>query len=213
MSISAYFLELAISIINQIGYLGISIILILDNAGAPIPSEAVLALSGAAAKSGDLNIVFVFILGVVMQTIGSSLAYWVGATGGETIVRKYGKYLFISMHDYQKTQAWFDKNGAKAIFISRITPVVRTYMGFVAGAAKMSFSSFLTQTFIGSLVWTIIWVGFGYWVGEEWRKYYEYLHYLDYIIVAAILFLGWRFVHKKLVQRKMQRQKLEDESK
>jgi len=117
------------------------------------------------------------------------------------------------MHDYQKTQAWFDKNGAKAIFISRITPVVRTYMGFVAGAAKMSFSSFLTQTFIGSLVWTIIWVGFGYWVGEEWRKYYEYLHYLDYIIVAAILFLGWRFVHKKLVQRKMQRQKLEDESK
>jgi membrane protein DedA with SNARE-associated domain len=213
MSISAYFLELAISIINQIGYLGISIILILDNAGAPIPSEAVLALSGAAAKSGDLNIVFVFILGVVMQTIGSSLAYWVGATGGETVVRKYGKYLFISMHDYQKTQAWFDKNGAKAIFISRITPVVRTYMGFVAGAAKMSFSSFLTQTLIGSLVWTIIWVGFGYWVGEEWRKYYEYLHYLDYIIVAAILFLGWRFVHKKLVQRKTQRQKLEDESK
>lgn len=213
MSISAYFLELAISIINQIGYLGISIILILDNAGAPIPSEAVLALSGAAAKSGDLNIVFVFILGVVMQTIGSSLAYWVGATGGETVVRKYGKYLFISMHDYQKTQAWFDKNGAKAIFISRITPVVRTYMGFVAGAAKMSFSSFLTQTFIGSFVWTIIWVGFGYWVGEEWRKYYEYLHYLDYIIVAAILFLGWRFVHKKLVQRKEQRQTLEGKSK
>lgn len=213
MSISAYFLELAISIINQIGYLGISIILILDNAGAPIPSEAVLALSGAAAKSGDLNIVFVFILGVVMQTIGSSLAYWVGATGGETVVRKYGKYLFISMHDYQKTQAWFDKNGAKAIFISRITPVVRTYMGFVAGAAKMSFSSFLTQTLIGSFVWTIIWVGFGYWVGEEWRKYYEYLHYLDYIIVAVILFLGWQFVHKKLVQRKRQKQTLEGKSK
>lgn len=213
MSISAYFLELAINVINQIGYLGISIILVLDNAGAPIPSEAVLALSGAAAKAGDLNIVFVFVLGVIAQTIGSCLAYWVGATGGETVVRKYGKYLFISMHDYQKTQAWFDKNGAKAIFISRITPVVRTYMGFVAGAAKMSFSSFLTQTLIGSFVWTLIWVGFGYIVGEEWRKYYEYLHYLDYIILAAILFLGWRFVHKKIARRRTQQQRASESAK
>lgn len=205
MSISAYFLELAISIVDQIGYLGISIILILDNAGAPIPSEAVLALSGAAAKAGSLNIVFVFILGVVMQTIGSSLAYWVGATGGETVVRKYGKYILISMHDYQKTQAWFDKNGAKAIFISRITPVVRTYMGFVAGAAKMSFPSFLTQTVIGSFVWTLIWVGFGYTVGEEWRKFYQYLHYLDYIIILVLLVLIGRFIYKKLSRRAARR--------
>jgi membrane protein DedA with SNARE-associated domain len=201
MSISAYFLELAIGVINQIGYLGISIILILDNAGAPIPSEAILALSGAAAKAGDMDILFVFILGVVMQTIGSSLAYWIGATGGETVVRKYGKYILISMHDYQKTHAWFEKNGAKAIFISRLTPVVRTYMGFVAGAARMSFSSFLTQTIMGSFVWTLVWVGFGYIVGEEWRKYYEYLHYLDYVIILVLVILVGRFIHKKLSRR------------
>lgn len=209
MSISAYFLELAIRVVDQIGYLGISIILIFDNAGAPIPSEAVLALSGAAAKAGNLDIFFVFVLGVVMQTIGSSLAYWVGATGGETVVRKYGKYILISMHDYQKTQAWFDKNGAKAIFISRITPVVRTYMGFVAGAAKMSFSSFLTQTVIGSFAWTLIWVGFGYAVGEEWRKYYQYLHYLDYIIILVLLVLISRFVYKKLSRRAARRLSVE----
>jgi len=213
MSISAYFLELAIGVINQIGYLGISIILILDNAGAPIPSEAVLALSGAAAKAGNLDIFFVFILGVVMQTIGSSLAYWIGSTGGETVVRKYGKYILISMHDYQKTQAWFDKNGAKAIFISRITPVVRTYMGFVAGAAKMSFSSFLTQTLIGSFVWTFIWVGFGYVVGEEWRKYYEHLHYLDYVIILALVVLIGRFVYKKLSRRAARKLRAEEQAK
>lgn len=208
MSISAHFLELGISIINQVGYFGISLILIIDNAGAPIPSEAILALSGAAARAGDLNIGLVLILGVVMQTVGSSLAYWVGITGGEVMVRKYGKYLLISMHDYQKTQAWFDKNGAKAIFISRLTPVVRTYMGFVAGAAKMSFQSFLTQSIIGSLVWTLLWVGFGYIVGEQWRKYYEYLHYLDYLILAVIIFFGGRFLYKKLVQEKTNRKKI-----
>lgn len=202
MSISAYFLELAISLIDKIGYLGISLILIIDNAGAPIPSEAVLALSGAAAKAGSLDLVLVFVLGVVMQTLGSCLAFWVGSTGGERVVARYGKYLLISMHDYHKTQAWFDKNGAKAIFVSRLTPVVRTYMGFVAGAAKMSFSSFLTQTFIGSLVWTIVWVGFGYIVGEEWRKYYEYLHFVDYLIIFVVVILVGRFVYKKLVANK-----------
>lgn len=211
MSISAYFLELAISLIDQIGYLGISIILIVDNAGAPIPSEAVLALSGAAAKAGSLDIVFVFILGVVMQTLGSCLAYWVGATGGEKVVARYGKYLLISMHDYHKTQAWFDKNGARAIFVSRITPVVRTYMGFVAGAAKMSFSSFLTQTLIGSVVWSFIWVGFGYLVGEEWRRYYEYLHFVDYLIIAAVLVFAGRFVYKKLAQRRTARRRAEQD--
>ncbi|MDQ5944385.1 MAG: hypothetical protein QG658_452 [Patescibacteria group bacterium] len=213
MSISAYFLELAIGVINQIGYLGISIILILDNAGAPIPSEAILALSGAAAKAGDMDILFVFILGVVMQTIGSSLAYWIGATGGETVVRKYGKYILISMHDYQKTHAWFEKNGAKAIFISRLTPVVRTYMGFVAGAAKMSFSSFLTQTIMGSFVWTLLWVGFGYVVGEEWRKYYEYLHYLDYIIILVLVIFIGRFVYKKLSRRAARKLQAEESKK
>jgi membrane protein DedA with SNARE-associated domain len=202
MNISANLLELAITLIDKIGYLGISIILIIDNAGAPIPSEAVLALSGAAAKAGSLDIVLVFILGVVMQTLGSCLAYWVGATGGEKVVARYGKYLLISMHDYHKTQAWFDKNGARAIFISRITPVVRTYMGFVAGAAKMSFPSFLTQTLFGSLIWTIVWVGFGYLVGEEWRKYYEYLHFVDYLIIAVVMVFVGRFVYKKLAHRR-----------
>lgn len=209
MSISVYFLELAISLIDKIGYFGISLILIIDNAGAPIPSEAVLALSGAAAKAGSLDLVLVLILGVVMQTLGSCLAYWVGATGGEKVVARYGKYLLISMHDYHKTQAWFDKNGAKAIFVSRLTPVVRTYMGFVAGAAKMSFPSFLTQTLTGSVIWTIVWVGFGFLVGEEWRKYYEYLHYVDYLIVLVAVVLVGRFVYKKLAPRKARRQRAE----
>ena len=205
MNISSAFLEFAISLINQIGYVGISLILIADNAGAPIPSEAVLALSGAASRSGELNIILILILGVFMQTVGSVVAYYIGAYGGGPLIERYGKYLLISKHDYQKTHAWFEKNGEKAIFISRLTPVVRTFMGFVAGAARMPFRSFLMQTILGSAVWTVVWVGFGYVVGDEWRKYLDKLHYLDYVILLVLIVLIGRFVARKLARRRAKR--------
>jgi membrane protein DedA with SNARE-associated domain len=213
MSISAYFLELAIGVINQIGYLGISIILILDNAGAPIPSEAILALSGAAAKAGDMDILFVFILGIGDADYRIELSlldwrHWWRNCSAEVWQIHFNFYARLS-----KTHAWFEKNGAKAIFISRLTPVVRTYMGFVAGAAKMSFSSFLTQTIMGSFVWTLLWVGFGYVVGEEWRKYYEYLHYLDYIIILVLVIFIGRFVYKKLSRRAARKLQAEESKK
>lgn len=212
MNLSAKFIEFSIMLIDRIGYLGVSFILIIDNAGVPIPSEGVLALSGAAAKVGQMNIWIVLLLGVVMQTLGSCLAYWIGHAGGGPLVRKYGKYLLISAHDYDKTMAWFDKNGAKAIFISRFTPVVRTFMGFVAGTAKMSFKSFLVQTALGSTVWTIFWVGFGYAVGESWRKYYDVLHYLDYLVIAAIIYFVYRFVRRKLAEQKKLQKKSQSKS-
>ncbi|MFO0955761.1 MAG: DedA family protein [Candidatus Saccharibacteria bacterium] len=202
MNLSAQLIEYAIAIIDRIGYLGVSLILIADNAGLPIPSEAVLALSGAAAKAGTMNILVVIILGVVMQTIGSSLAYYIGYIGGGPLVKKYGKYLLISAHDYEKTHTWFEKNGPKAIFISRIVPVVRTFMGFVAGTAQMPFPSFLWQTFLGTIVWTFIWVGFGFVVGDAWRQYYSMLHYLDYVIILAVLVLVGRFIYRKLERRR-----------
>lgn len=201
MNISATLLEFAISVINQIGYVGISLILIADNAGAPIPSEAILALSGAASRAGELNIFVVFFIGVVMQTVGSIAAYYIGAFGGAPLIERYGKYVLISKHDYQKTHAWFEKNGEKAIFVSRLVPVVRTYMGFVAGGAGMSFRSFVLQTALGSFVWSVVWIGFGYVVGEEWRRYYDKLHYLDYIVVIVVFLIIIRFVLRKLRRR------------
>lgn len=202
MNLSAQLIEFAITLIDRIGYLGVSLILVVDNAGVPIPSEAVLALSGAAAKAGQMNILVVLILGVVMQTIGSSLAYYIGYIGGGPLVKKYGKYLLISAHDYDKTHAWFAKNGEKAIFISRLVPVVRTFMGFVAGTAEMKFSSFLWQTVLGTAVWTLIWTGFGFIVGDAWRQYYDVLHYLDYVIILAVLVIIGRFIYRKMQRRK-----------
>ncbi|MEI7819003.1 MAG: DedA family protein [bacterium] len=198
MSISALLLEFAVQLIDKIGYFGVSLILIIDNAGVPIPSEAVLALSGAAARAGRMNIPVVIFLGVTMQTLGSCLAYWIGHIGGGPMVKKYGKYLLISAEDYDKTQDWFAQHGPRAIFISRLTPVVRTFMGFAAGAAKMEFGPFVIQSLAGSAVWTIIWCAMGYAVGESWHTYYEYMHYVDYVVVIGLVILIGRFMYHRL---------------
>ncbi|MBP9827463.1 DedA family protein [Candidatus Saccharibacteria bacterium] len=200
-SLTAYLIESAIALISQIGYGGVALILVLDNAGLPIPSEAVLALSGASVKAGQMDLMVVITLGIIAQTIGSCLAFWVGQKGGVPLVKRYGKYVFISHHDYDKAHQWFAKNGAKAIFVSRLVPVVRTYMGFVAGTANMSFRSFTIQTLLGSTIWSIIWVFFGFALGEGWRRYYDYLHYLDYLVILAVVFLIGRFVFQRIKRR------------
>jgi len=198
MSISVQLLEFAIQLIDKIGYFGVSFILIIDNAGVPIPSEAVLALAGATARAGRMNELVVLFLGVTMQTLGSCLAYAIGHAGGGPLIKRYGKYLLISAEDYDKTQAWFAEHGPRAIFVSRLTPVVRTFMGFAAGAAKMPFRAFLWQSLAGSLVWTLVWGGLGYLIGDGWRRYYEYMHYVDYLVIVAVVFLIAKFVLKRL---------------
>lgn len=206
MSFSVVLLEYAVRLIDSIGYLGVALILMVDNAGLPIPSEATLALSGAAARAGHFNLGVILLIGVLAQSAGSSLAYFIGHSGGAPLIKKYGKYLLISVEDYEKTQKWFKKNGPRAIFVSRITPVVRTFMGFVAGAAGMSFGSFLWQSLLGSAVWTVIWVAIGYAVGEGWRQYYEYMHYMDYLVLGVLcLYLGrfiWRRARRQAVGNK-----------
>ena len=197
MGISAWLLDAAVHLINQAGYLGISFILIIDNAGVPIPSEAILGLSGVASSAGRYNLIILVILGIVMQTLGASLAFVIGYLGGGPFVKRYGKYLLISAHDYEKTQAWFAKRGARAIFISRLTPVVRTFMGFVAGAAEMNFGSFLVQSLFGSAVWTIIWLALGYVLGDSWHRFYEYAHYVDYVVIVTVVVLLGRFIWQR----------------
>lgn len=194
MGISAWLLDFAILVIDKAGYLGISFILIIDNAGVPIPSEGVLGLAGVASNAGNYNFVALLLIGTIMQTAGASLAYWIGHSGGETLVRKYGKYLLISSHDYDKAHVWFAKRGAQAIFVSRITPVVRTFMGFVAGAAHMDYRSFFMQSLFGSAVWSAVWLSAGYILGDSWQKYYHYAHYLDYLVYAGLIILLGRFL-------------------
>lgn len=198
MNLTASLLEFAINFIDKIGYLGVAIILIIDNCGVPIPSEAILALAGSLARTGQMNFWLVILIGSVMQTVGAWLAYTIGRYGGGPLVKKYGKYLLISAHDYEKAEAWFQKRGGRAIFISRLTPVIRTFISFPAGTFEMNQKQFLRDTFLGSLVWTVVFVSLGYILGDSWRHYYEYLHYVDYIVIVAVVVVVAKYIHHKM---------------
>lgn len=198
MNLTASLLEFAINFIDKIGYLGVAIILIIDNCGVPIPSEAILALAGSLARTGQMNFWLVILLGSVMQTVGAWLAYTIGRYGGGPLVKKYGKYMLISAHDYEKAEAWFQKRGGRAIFISRLTPVIRTFISFPAGTFEMDQKQFLRDTFLGSVVWTIVFVSLGYLLGDSWRHYYEYLHFVDYIVIVAVIVIVAKYIHHKL---------------
>ena len=198
MSLSQWLIETAIHLIETGGYAGMAFALILDSCGIPIPSEVVLALSGSIARTtGEFNIFVVIIVGAVAQTIGALAAYTIGKYGGEPFVKKYGKYVLISAHDYDKTKLWFKKHGPKAIFISRLLPVIRTFSGFPAGTFGMDIKRFTIDTFAGSLLWSIIFASLGYAVGDSWRKYIDKLHYLDYIMLVVVIIFVIRYVYKK----------------
>lgn len=198
MGLTSWLLNFAISLIERIGYIGVFIILVLDNCGLPIPSEAVLALSGSVARSGQFNLLAIIAIGAIAQTLGTYLAYLIGHFGGEPVIKRYGKYVLISHHDYLKAHAWFEKRGERMILVSRLIPVIRTYVGFVAGTFNMDKRKFLIDSFIGSLIWTILWTGLGFALGNAWRNYYEYMHYLDYVVIAGVLFFAGRFVYRKV---------------
>lgn len=202
MGLSGYFLELAFSIIERIGYAGVFFILVVDNAGVPIPSEATLALAGSLAKTGNFNIWAVVAIGAIAQTLGTSLAYAIGYYGGGPVVKRYGKYLLISAHDYDKAEAWFAKRGERAIFISRFVPVIRTFAGFAAGTFEMNFWKFARDSFAGSLIWTLVFVLAGYSLGDSWKNYYQYFHYLDYIVLVVVVILVVRYIYRKTKGRK-----------
>ena len=201
MSFSAALLDFAISIIHTIGYAGIGLLLAVATIGVPIPSEAVLVLAGAAVRTGTYQLWFVLALGIVMQTAGCIIAYYIGSYGGSSVIKKYGKYVFVSEEDYKKTQQWFAKHGSKAIVVSLLIPVVRAFIGLVAGTNKVELKQFVLQCLLGSTVWTVAWVLVGMLLGNSWRDYYAYMHYVDYLVVVVILGFVGRFFWKRYSNR------------
>ena len=198
MSLTEWLLNFGVSLIDKAGYAGCLLALILDSCGVPIPSEAVLALAGSAARTGRFNLIAVIVIGTVGQTLGVVFAYLIGRYGGEPFIRRYGRYVLISQHDFERAQSWFERRGEGAIFISRLVPVIRTYISFPAGMFEMDITKFVLSVTAGSLLWSVLFAGFGYAVGEQWRHYTHYLHYVDYLIIILIIALAARYVLRKV---------------
>ena len=188
-TIIAWLSSLVINTISTAGYFGVFILMALESACIPIPSEVILPFSGFLVWEGRFVLWQVVLWGALGNLFGSIVAYAVGYFGGRRAIEKYGKYILISGHDLDLADNWFKKYGQATVFFSRLLPVVRTFISLPAGIARMDFKKFCFYTFAGCLPWSWLLAYFGVVMGENWEGLKVYFHKFD-LIIGVIIILG-----------------------
>lgn len=186
----------AIYLIEDLGYWGVFIGMSLESACIPLPSEVIMPLSGFVVYRGEMSLLGITIVGAVGNLIGSWIAYFVGLKGGRPFLEKYGKYVLISPKKLDMAHEWFDKYGHEAVLISRVLPIIRTFISLPAGIAEMDLKKFSIYTFLGSLPWCFVLAYIGFMLGPKWNIIEEYFHYMDIVVVIALVILAIYLVHK-----------------
>jgi membrane protein DedA with SNARE-associated domain len=199
--------EILTNLFQTIGWFGVVVIMALESANIPIPSEVTMPLSGwmlVQARGGtSWNAVLLGGLwGAVGCTIGSVISYGMGALGGRPLVERYGRYIMVDEEDLEKADRWFARWGDWAAFISRLLPIVRTFISFPAGVARMNFWRFTVYSFAGSFVWCGLLAVGGFYFGEHWEELRDMMRPFDIPIAIAILLLVGLYVWRHIRSRK-----------
>jgi membrane protein DedA with SNARE-associated domain len=174
-------------IISSIGYFGVFILMALESAAIPVPSELIMTFSGYLAYQGVFDFTLIVIIGAAGCLAGSVVSYWVGLKGGRSFVDKYGKYFFLNHHHLDLAEDWFKKYGDNAVFFSRMLPVVRTFISLPAGMGRYSFRKLVVFSFVGSLPWCFALAYVGFKLGPKWKNIIEFFNGLDVVIVIAMV--------------------------
>ena len=192
-----------ISVISTLGYGGIVLLMAIESACIPLPSEIIMPFSGYLVFKGQMTLWGVALAGAFGCVVGSVPAYYLGMFGGRPLVEKYGKWVLISHHDLHLADRWFEKHGEIIIFIGRLLPAVRTFIAFPAGVARMPMGRFILYTFAGSLIWCWILAYAGMKTGENWESLKVYFHQFHIVVVfAAVIFMVWYVRrHLKAIRR------------
>ncbi len=184
-----------VAVISTLGYSGIVLLMAIESACIPLPSEIIMPFSGYLVHTGQFNLWLVGLAGAVGCVLGSLVAYYVGMYGGRPLIEKYGRYVLVSHHDLDLADRWFSKYGEVIVFASRLLPVIRTFIAFPAGIARMNLKRFVIYTFLGSLPWCIGLAYVGQLLGEQWDKneaLKSWFHRFDFVIgIIGVLAAGW----------------------
>ena len=187
-----------LAFIDSWGYFAVAVLMAMENACIPVPSELILGFAGYLVSAERMTFTGAMIAGMVGGMVGSIFAYVVGATGGRKFVDKYGKYFFIKKSHVDLAQNWFDKYGIRAVFFSRMLPVVRTFISLPAGFARVNFKQFLFYTFAGSLPWTALILYGGVLLGDNWEYLLELGHEFSLaFIVVSVVIIAWLYFRRR----------------
>ncbi len=189
-SVTDFFLDPIVNagtdFISSTGLPAVFILMALESACLPVPSEAIMLFAGSSVAAGDLTMFGVVAAGVLGNLVGSWIAYAVGYYGRLDLLEK-NKLIHISPKHLKWADDWFERYGAATVFFSRMLPIVRTFISLPAGIAKMPFWRFTIYTLAGCIPWVLMLALIGQSVGDNWEEWRGHLHYLDYAVVAAVV--------------------------
>jgi membrane protein DedA with SNARE-associated domain len=192
--------DFAISVIEQLGYGGVFAGMTLESVGLPIPSEIIMPFCGYVAWEGKLTLLGVAFAGTLGCLMGSLIAYYIGLWGGRPLLDRYGRYVFIRKQELDRAHEWFGKYGDRAVFVSRLLPVVRTFISYPAGIVGMDIKKFSFYTVLGSFPWCLGLAYIGVLLGPHWKDVERFFAYLDILVIAgAIGLIAYLIYHRERI--------------
>ncbi|HEX7278031.1 MAG TPA: DedA family protein [Solirubrobacterales bacterium] len=192
-SVTDFFLDPIVNwgtdFISATGLPAVFVLMALESACLPVPSEAIMLFAGSSVAAGDLTLFGVVAAGVLGNLVGSWIAYAVGYYGRIDLLEK-NRLIHLPPKYLKWADEWFARYGDATVFFSRMLPIIRTFISLPAGVAKMPFWRFTTLTLLGCIPWVLMLALIGKSVGSNWEEWRDHLHYLDYLVVVAVLALG-----------------------
>jgi membrane protein DedA with SNARE-associated domain len=195
------------SLYGAVGYLGVMVAMTIESAMIPLPSELILPYAGFLVSDpshleplthGPWSFWLVVIVGTIGNTIGSLIAYAIGAWGGRPFLERWGRYLLIRHHELEVAERWFEKYGAATAFFSRLLPIVRTFISFPAGVARMPLGRFIVYSTAGAFLWSTLLVYAGTVLGSRWEDIRHALQPFDLAIAIGAVVLIAAFIWLRL---------------
>jgi len=186
-SITDKLAEFATNVVGDLGLPGIFLLMTLESACIPIPSEATMLFAGFNVHNGEYSLFAVTAVGVIANVVGSWVAYAVGYYGRLELIERHGNKLHIKQSHLELAERWFERWGAPAVFFSRMLPIVRTFISLPAGVARMPFIRFTVLTLLGCIPWVFMLAFVGKQAADRWTSWRDSLHYVDYAVAALIV--------------------------
>src|SRR3954470_6757374 len=186
-SITDPIVQVAVDVVDKLGLAGVFVLMVLESACIPVPSEATMLFAGFNVSAGHYSLFAAVAVGSIANLVGSWIAYAAGYYGRVDVLERHGGKIGIRKSHIEQADRWFEKHGDATVFFTRMLPIVRTFISLPAGVARMPFWRFTLFTLAGCVPWVFMLTFVGKQAGDHWESWKESLHYVDYAVAAAIV--------------------------
>ena len=191
-----------IHLIQSAGYLGVFVLMVLNATAIPIPSEVTLPFAGFLANQGSLSLILVIIIGILGDLVGSIIGYSIGYLLEEnlllSLIKKYGKFILVTEHDYHKVTSWIKKYGAPVVFIGKMLPGIKSFVAIAAGITEVKFTRFIISNILAALIYVSFVTYVGFYLGSKWSILGGYFQKFELVIIVLAILAGLFYINYKL---------------